>query len=299
MFKKFKKEILAIFFVILLCCITVIVVDSFFLREEGDHVAEVEAVDDAHFADGYIEVDAYVGLVDPVNQHMVLELNFIPHGRFDEGDGLLSTPLDVEVSSIAGETISFSAGKRMYPHEVDIAFYEGEAEMYPFDQYRALFEIVVTEDFDKDGHWHSVPTELDFYGAHHGYAFQDEALPASTHGYLGYDIHLKRSPLVLGTALFWMGTIWGLTLINIALFIGVFIGRVKADFGLFGYMSGFIVALYFFRDMFPDIPPYLGVFADYMSIFWAILAAAAIANVVAVKWLIAVFKDEDGEPDSI
>ena len=64
-------------------------------------------------------------------------------------------------------------------------------------------------------------------------------------------------------------------------------------------MSGFIVAMYFFRDMFPDIPPFLGVLSDFMSVFWAILVAAGIANIVAIKWLIALFKDDDGEVDSI
>ena len=44
-------------------------------------------------------------------------------------------------------------------------------------------------------------------------------------------------------------------------------GYVKADFALFGYMSGFIVAMFFFREMFPDIPPFLGVFSDSLSIF--------------------------------
>ena len=51
-----------------------------------------------------------------------------------------------------------------------------------------------------------------------------------------------------------MATIWGLTLVNLALLVGVLMNRIKADFGLFGYMSGFIVAMYFFREMFPDVP---------------------------------------------
>ena len=88
-------------------------------------------------------------------------------------------------------------------------------------------------------------------------------------------------------------------MVNLALLIGVLYGHIKADFSLFGYMSGFIVAVYFFRQMFPDIPPFLGVFSDFISIFWAILVAAGIAIVVALKWLIEVFKNEDGQPDSI
>ena len=172
-------------------------------------------------------------------------------------------------------------------------------EEYPFDEHRALFEVVITEEISADGEWASVPIELDFLGFHHGYTFHDESLPPSTHGYLGYDIHVTRSPLVVGTVIFWMATIWGLTLINLALLVGVFLGRVKADFGLFGYMSGFIVAMYFFREMFPDIPPFLGVLSDFMSVFWAVLTAAGIANVVAIKWLINVFKGDEGEAESI
>ena len=299
MFKKFRKEIILTFAIILLCCITVILVDSVFITEEGDQKAEIELVDEAHFEEGHIKVDVHVVLVDPVEGHLTLELEFTPYGRFDEGDGLLAIPLEVDMSSLSGEPIYFEAGKRMYPHEIEIDFYEGEAKEYPFDEYCVLFEIVVAEEISTGGDWTSVPTELDFRGFHHGYAFHDEPLPASKHGYLGYDIHMKRSPLVIGTVIFWMATIWGLTLINLALLVGVLLGRVKADFGLFGYMSGFIVAMYFFREMFPDIPPFLGVLSDYMSVFWAILAAALIANVVAVKWLIAVFKDEDGEADSV
>ena len=299
MFKKFRKEIILTAVVIMLCCVTVLTVDTVFLTEEGDHEAEVEFVDQEHFGDGYIEVVAHVVLVDPVEEHLALELEFIPHGRFDEGDGLMSVPLEVDVSSLSGEPIFFEAGRRMYPHEVILEFYEGEVEEYPFDEHRALFEIVVADEITADGVWTSIPTELNLLGFHHGYAFHDETLPPSPHGYLGYDIHLTRSPLVIGTALFWMATIWGLTLVNLAILVGVLLGRVKADFGLFGYMSGFIVAMYFFREMFPDIPPFLGVLSDFMSVFWAILVAAGIANIVAIKWLIALFKDDDGEVDSI
>ena len=299
MFKKFRKEIILTIAVIMLCCVTVLVVNTIFLTEEGDKNAEVEFADHEHFADGYIEVDVHAVLVDPVEEHMVLELEFIPFGSYDEGDGLLSVPLEVDVSGLSGEPIYFEAGKRMYPHEVEIDFYEGEVEGYPFDEHRALFEIVIAEEINADGNWTSVPTELDFLGFHHGYAFYNVPLPASDHGYLGYDIHLKRSPLVVGTVIFWMATIWGLTLINLALLVGVFLGRVQGDFGLFGYMSDFIVAMYFFREMFPDIPPFLGVLSDYMSVFWAILVAAVIANIVAIKWLIALFKNENGEADSV
>lgn len=228
-----------------------------------------------------------------------MELDFISHGRFDEGDNLLAVPLEVNVSSVVGEPIFFEPGKRMYPHEIAIDFYEGEVDEYPFNEHCATIQIVVAEEIGVEGNWTSMPTELDFLGYHNGYRFHDDPLPSNPHGYLGNDIYLKRSSLVVGTALFWMATIWGLTLVELAILVGVFLGRGKANFGLFGYMSGFIVAMYFFRDMFPDIPPFLGVLSDFMSVFWAILVAAGIANIVAVKWLIALFKDKDGEGDTV
>lgn len=59
---------------------------------------------------------------------------------------------------------------------------------------------------------------------------------------------------------------------------------MEVDLGLFGYMSGFIVALYFFRQIFPNVPPFLGVFADYAAFFWAELITAGVSIGLAVKW---------------
>ena len=59
----------------------------------------------------------------------------------------------------------------MYPREITLDFYEGEVQEYPFDEHHALFEIVVSEKITTDGDWTSVPTELDFFGYHHGYAY--------------------------------------------------------------------------------------------------------------------------------
>ena len=81
MFKKFRKEILVTLGVILLGCVTVIAVDTVFITEEGDQHAEVEVVDHEHFADGHIEIDVQVVRVDPVEEHLVLELEFKPFGQ--------------------------------------------------------------------------------------------------------------------------------------------------------------------------------------------------------------------------
>lgn len=276
LFKRLR-QIIPFFGILLVCAVAVLSVDYLFLKESGDQQAEIITTE--HGAD-YIEVDAHVIHVDPVNAHLTFRLDFIPHGRFDAGDGLLAVPLEVSVSSIGAEQLHFESERRMFPHEVIVDMFEGEVEDYPFDKHRALFEILVVEE----GESQSVPTELDLFANHHGYSFVDEALPESLHGYLGYDIQLERSALVIGTVLFCMVIIWGLTIVNMFIFWMVLKGKMEVDLGLFGYMSGFIVALFFFRQIFPDVPPFLGVFADYAAFFWAELVTAGISIGLALKW---------------
>lgn len=293
MFKKFRKEIIATALIILLCCLVVVAVDALFITEEGDKHAEITLTGENQFDEGYIQINAHVIGVDPVSEHMLLELDFVPHGKFDEGDGLLSTQLEVDISTAAHDELIFRAGKRMFPIEVELDFYEGEVDEYPFDKHRALLELVVFEEFSADGDWVSVPTELDFLGHHHGYIFEDTALPESEHGYIGFDVHIKRSHLVVGMSIFLMLTTWGLTLVNLIILVAVLMDRMEATFSLFGYMSSFIVGMYFFRMLYPNIPRFFGVFVDYFAFFWSVLGAAIVANVVAFKWIMDVYKKVD------
>jgi len=272
-----SRQIIPFLGILLVCAVAVLSVDYLFMTEEGDRQAEITATE--HGSD-YIEVDAHVIHVDPVNERLTFRLDFIPHGKFDAGDGLLAVPLEVSVSSIGAEQLHFESERRMFPHEVIVDMFEGEVEDYPFDKHRALFEILILEE----GKSQAVPTELDLFANHHGYIFVDEVLPDSSHGYLGYDIHLQRSALVIGTVLFCMVIIWGLMIVNMFIFWLVLKDKMEVDLGLFGYMSGFIVALFFFRQIFPDVPPFLGVFADYAAFFWAELVTAGISIGLALKW---------------
>ena len=76
----------------------------------------------------------------------------------------------------------------------------------------------------------------------------------------------------------------GLTLVNLFLLWAVLRGQMEVDLGLFGYMSGFLVAMYFFRQILPDIPPFIGVFADYLAFFWVEVIAAGISIIFAAIW---------------
>jgi hypothetical protein len=274
---KRLRQFFPFILILLICGIAVFAVDVLFLKEVGDQQAEVIATE--HEAD-YIEVDADVILVDPITEHLTFRLDFIPHGRFDAGDGLLAVPVEVSVSSIDGDQIQFEAQRLMFPHEVTVDMFEGEVEGYPFDSHHAVFEILVVEEGQSQG----VPIELELLSDHHGYVFNDVAQPKSSHEYLGYDLYVKRSPLVVWTVIFCMVIIWALTIVNMFIYWLVLKDKMEVDLGLFGYMSGFIVALFFFRQIFPDVPPFLGVFADYAAFFWAELVTAGISIGLALKW---------------
>ena len=160
--------------------------------------------------------------------------------------------------------------------------HEGEADDYPFDRHRALVEILVLE---KSGEaWKPIPAQLDFQGDYHGFAFHDAVIPDDASDYMGVDVHLERSPLVRWTAIFCMAIMWSLTVVNLFMLWAVLTRRLEVDFGLFGYMSGFLVAMYFFRQILPDTPPFIGVYADYLAFFWVELIAAGISIVFAVVW---------------
>jgi hypothetical protein len=61
--------------------------------------------------------------------------------------------------------------------------------------------------------------------------------------------------------------------------IGLLTRHVEPNFTLFGYMIGFIVAVYSFREMFPNIPPFVEVWVDDLSFYWAVPIAAITACV--------------------
>ena len=263
--------------------------DYSFIAEEGDKSAEIVSYNQTQFDEGYIKVSVHILSVDLSEEHMTLELMFSPFGSYNKGDNVLAVPLEVLVSSTTAETLHFNAGQRMFPHEVVIDFYEGEVEEYPFDQHRALFEILVTANFDVGEELYAVPTELDFLAYHHGYAFNDEPLPPSSHGYVGFDIHVGRSSVDIGIAVFWMVVIWILTFVNVAIIVGVLDKHVEPNFDLFWYMSAFILALFFLRQIFPNIPPFVGVRSDFLSVFPALIVAAVTSCIVGYQWVRSLF----------
>jgi hypothetical protein len=242
----------------------------------------------------YLLIEGYIVTVDPVTGRMELELYFHPRGRFDAGQGLLAVPLEVEVSSIGGEPLMFEAGRRMFPQAVEFGFWDGSVADYPIDLHQVQIELRVLEATGGDGPRVVVPVKLEMDAHFHGLAVSETALPEIGNGYIGTNIQLKRSPLVIGTVGFCMAVMWALTIMNLLMLWAVLTRRMEVDVELFAYMSGMIVALYFFREVLPDAPPFLGVFADYAAFFWAELITAACSVIFALIWYRQLIKSPPG-----
>jgi len=232
----------------------------------------------------YVRIEGYIASIDPVMGRMTVELYFYPKGRFDAGGGLLSAPIEVEVSSMGGESLQFESDRRMFPRSVEIGFLDGAVADYPVDIHHALIELRVLELTGGKGGQIAVPVEFDLDSHFHGFALGETPVTSLKNGYIGAEVELRRSRLVLGTVIFCMLVIWALTGMNLLMLWAVLTRRMEVDIETFAYMSGMIVALYFFREVLPDAPPFLGVLADYMAFFWAELITAVCAAIFAMLW---------------
>jgi hypothetical protein len=277
--RTFAPKTVALLLMLIVCAGGVATVQRMFTHEEADQTVEHVRSESQQFRAGYIDVQASIVDLNVLASHMTMRVAFTPVGRFAGDDETLAVPVTVKFDGISNERIAFSAGERMLPHEVEIELYDGEVENYPFDSHRAMLELVVTGADQTP-----VPAQLDLLGAHHGYHFVDRALPPSSHGYVGIDMTITRSPLLVGIAVFFMCFIWGLTFVNLMILWSALSGEIAIDRGLFTYMTGFIVALYFFREAMPEIPPFLGVYADYLAFFWAEMIGAGCSIMLALGW---------------
>src|SRR5439155_15261768 len=119
----------------------------------------------------FISVDTRIVAIDVVRGRMTVDLEFMPHGRFDQEGGRLAVPVEVDVSDIGNDEFRFPAGKKMFSREVELGFREGTAADYPFDRYHARLELLVWEPpaGGVDGDGRPVLVDFGFRRFHHGF----------------------------------------------------------------------------------------------------------------------------------
>ena len=240
-----------------------------YLTEEGSREPVVIRSSVRPESPDYLEVKASIAGVDLETDELVMRLEFEPHGSMTMGDAIPTRKLHLTVSSDTGEPLVFEPGEPMEPREIKIVLGDGEVSNYPFDRYMGRFEVAVTETEAESNNFIPAPTELKFYGYHHGYHFDVQPAQANAHNIARVNFELARSPLVLTSVIFGMVLMWIIALMNIP-FVGMVVLRMwdGRELDLFIYMTGLIVGFYFFRDALPNSPP-IGTFSDYLAFFWA------------------------------
>ncbi len=262
-----------------------------YLTEEGNREPVIVRSSAKPNSSDYLEIKASVMGVDLETDELMMRLEFEPHGAMTIGDGIPTHKLHLTVSSDTGEPLIFEAGEPMEPRQVRMELNEGEISDYPFDRYAGRFEVMVTETATESESFIPAPTQLQFYGYHHGLHFEVAPAPANTHNIARVNMSLTRSPLVLASVIFGMVLMWIIALMNIP-FVGMVALRMWDDreLELFVYMTGLIVGFYFFRDALPNSPP-IGTFSDYLAFFWAEAISGCSAIVLALVWLGRMYKD--------
>src|SRR6266545_2922852 len=110
MSSKLRTELILAVIVLVICSLSVFFVNSTFVHEEEKQVVPAEKTVDLQAQNDYVEVEAEVIGIDPVAEQVTLRVRFIPHGRFDSGDGLLAVPVQIDFSDLTGSSITFEAG---------------------------------------------------------------------------------------------------------------------------------------------------------------------------------------------
>jgi Domain of unknown function (DUF4436) len=262
-----------------------------YLTEEGSREPVIVRSSAKPNSPDYLEIKASVMGVDLETDELMMRLEFEPHGAMTMGDGIPTHKLHLTVSSDTGEPLIFEEGEPMEAREVKIELSEGEISDYPFDRYAGRFEVMVTETEMESDKFVPAPTQLNFYGYHHGLHFEVAPAQANIHNIARVNLSLTRSPLVLASVIFGMVLMWIIALMNIP-FVGMVALRLWDDreLELFVYMTGLIVGFYFFRDALPNSPP-IGTFSDYLAFFWAEAISGCSAIVLALVWLGRMYKD--------
>lgn len=234
--------------------------------------------------DGWLEAHVTVLAVEPEKEDIRLRVSLTPRGKLEAGAGVPSETIRVHADAVGWEEVELEPGRRVVPRDLTLDLTEGEPTDYPFDRYRAELDLLA--EVGEGSAAHPVAVDVRFGDAHHGFRFDTAPRPADEAGYGGFDLHLRRSGLVLGMALFLMGITWGVTFVALRLLAIVIEGGIRVDVDVFVAFSGLVVAMYFFRSVLPELPPISGTLADFLAFLWAEAASALGVVVVGILWLV-------------
>ncbi len=231
----------------------------------------------------YVAASARVLSVDAIKGEMSVRITFTPQGELANG-GELKQELALYVNSATGgQNRSFPKGKDMSPIDVTLDM-DGVVTDYPFDNHKASLELYLTKPV-KDADAEEIPIKTDFSGSVSGLKVGAALNPATAGNYNLIDVTIERSQTILILVIFAMCLLWLITLTVVFMFLSVTLRGRKVEFGMFGFMAGFLFSFVAFRNAMPGVPP-IGSLSDYLAFFWGYALISLSLVGLTITWLV-------------
>ncbi len=262
----------------------------------------------------FVSADARVLGIDPIKGEATVRISFTPNGDLVD-DGELTQELVLYVNSATGgQNRTFAKGKTMSPIDVTLDL-DGIVTDYPFDEHDAFLEMYLTkaekkEDAQKivipapqtvdtaisDSLAVAAPVKVEeesldvsvyteFYGSLPGFKLDASIDKQSKGNYNLINISIERSSTIEIIVIFAMSLMWLITLTVVFMLLSVLFRERKIEFGMFGFMAGFLFSFVAFRNAMPGVPP-IGTLSDYLAFFWGYALISLSLIILTITWLI-------------
>ncbi len=258
------------------------------LFQSGNIVALGEFGRDTTKLKEHVDIEMRLLSVDPVAGELQARLVFDPSsGLLDKNEIFLTKDVRIDTdTSSSKEDVEYLKGQRMESFDVVISTY-GKSSDYPFDTHKAsmyLWLTTPTNNVDGTVTLTEIPFSLKCITNIHGYDIDITESENSTDGYIELGYNIKRSASTKTFAIFIMVLMWLLAFA--ACIVEVFWATVrKIETTMFGWMGTLLFAMVPLRNAMPDVPP-IGVFADYISFFWAEIIVTLTLVASIVTWML-------------
>lgn len=125
----------------------------------------------------------------------------------------------------------------------------------------------------------------EFFGSLPGYRLEGKINPLSKGYFNSVDITIHRSSTIKVIVIFAMALMWMITLTVVFMLLSVLLRERKIEFGMFGFMAGFLFSCVAFRNAMPGVPP-IGTLSDYLAFFCGYSLISLSLVILTTTWLL-------------
>ncbi|MFI9504752.1 DUF4436 family protein [Nocardia sp. NPDC052566] len=223
-----------------------------------------------------VDLNVWIGKLDPSIQTATVELAAMPQGRFADESGAFKSDTVLYASGLKAEPIKFKAGEPISAVEVKVPM-TGMFTDYPFDRYKAVLSFGMSSG---DA---SIPLSASVTSGDTFFAIDERLRAGSDEAPHSIDLSMdaRRSTPSLVFALFVMLLMLGLALAAAIACFYVLNGRRGLLFPACSMMGALLFALVPLRNAVSGGPP-IGSIIDFSAFFLAegIISFALVASVV-------------------